>query len=260
MKKTELQKIAIKAARAAGAIHKKHFNTSLSVRTKGHTFDLVTVADIESEKAIVRAIRGAFPDHNIMAEEQEYDITASPYTWVVDPLDGTNNFASGMPFFCASVAVCKNGEPLAAAIYDIHRDELFSAVKNRGAYLNGKRIHVSRIRQLKRALLITGFYYDRGRLMKKNLSHIEIFLKKGILGIRRLGAAALDLCYIASGRAAGFWEFELNPWDYAAGLLIIKEAGGAVTDRYGASLSLEKSFVVASNKTLHKQIISVVSH
>jgi len=251
--------IAILAAKKAGRVHKKYFSTNIKVETKGKSFDLLTIADIEAERVAVSAIKKYFPRHNFFAEENKYKKTNSEYTWIIDPLDGTNNFSSGLPIFCVSVALAKDNEVIVGAIYDVMRNELFYAQKNKGAYLNGKRIRVSKTASLKKSLLITGFYYDRGSEMIDNLNSIKRFFFKRILGLRRLGAAALDLCYVACGRVSGFWEFKLSPWDFAAGMLLVQEAGGRVTNRSGKIVSLFKpSFIVASNNRIHKKMLEVI--
>jgi len=251
--------LAIRAAREAGKIHLKYFHTEIAIEEKSSSFDLLTVADIESEKAIVSAIKNNFSDHNILAEEAKYEKTDSEFTWIIDPLDGTNNFASGLPIFCVSIALAKANELIAGVVYDPTRDELFCAQKGEGAFLNGKPIHVTQQADLTQALLITGFYYDRGKEMKKTLDDIQKFFKCRIVGLRRLGAAALDLCYVASGRASGFWEFILSPWDFAAGKLLIEEAGGKVTNKEGQDFSIYKpSFVVASNGKIHASMLSIL--
>lgn len=250
-----------KAAKLAGTIHLKYFQKKLKIRYKGNSFDLVTAADIESEKAAVRLIRKYYPGHNILAEENKYRLTPSPYTWIIDPLDGTNNFSSGLPIFCVSIALAYKDEVIMGAVYDATRDELFYAAKGKGAYLNGKKISVNSVNTLKKAIIITGFYYDRGAKMLQTIEAMKRFLVKKVIGIRRLGAAALDLCYVASGRAAGFWEFELSPWDFAAGKLFIEEAGGKVTGRKGEEVYIyKKHFIVASNKNIHSQMLSVINH
>lgn len=250
---------AVRAARRAGGIHKKYFQKGFKVRTKSSSFDLLTVADTEAEKAVVSLIKSRFPEHNFLAEEYRYEKTGSEYTWIIDPLDGTNNFACGLPIFCASVALARKDKVIAGAIYDVTRDELFYAAKGKGAFLNAKPIRVNSAATLRQAMLITGFYYDRGREMAKSLETIKRFLFRRILGLRRLGAAALDLCYVASGRAAGFWEFELSPWDFAAGKLIVEEAGGRVTGKNGEQVPLDrKHFIVASNGKIHRQMLAVI--
>jgi myo-inositol-1(or 4)-monophosphatase len=252
--------IAIDAARKAGSVHRKYFNRDKKVRAKSASFDLVTIADIEAEKAAVTLIRKTCPDHNFLAEENKYPRQDSDYTWVIDPLDGTNNFANNLPFFCASVGLVHKNQVVAGAVYDVSRDELFYAQKGKEAFLNRRRIHASSAATLKEALLITGFYYDRGHHMIETLDQIKRFHFNNFIGIRRFGAAALDLCYVASGRAAGFWEFMLNPWDFVAGKLILEEAGGKVTGRNNERVPLlEKSYIVASNTKIHKAMLKVIN-
>ncbi|MFH1355446.1 MAG: inositol monophosphatase family protein [Candidatus Omnitrophota bacterium] len=252
--------VAIRAAKEAGKIHKKYFQRNLRIKTKSTSFDLLTVADTESEKAVVALIKKYFPEHNILAEEYKYPRTKSPHTWIIDPLDGTNNFASGLPIFCVSVALKHDDQIIVGAIYDVTRNELFYAEKYKGAFLNGKRIRVNPARNLKESLLITGFYYSRGWNMLQTLQIIKRFFFAHIRGLRRLGAAALDLCYVACGRVSGFWEFELSPWDYAAGKLLVEEAGGRITDKSGNKLPLtEKSFVVASNSKIHSRMLTIIN-
>jgi myo-inositol-1(or 4)-monophosphatase len=258
MDKEKYIEVAISAAKEAGKVHKKYFNRNVQAKEKTASFDLVTVADLEAEKAIVSVVRKYFPGHNFLAEENKYEETGSEYTWVIDPLDGTNNFACGLPIFCVSIAIARNKEVCAGVIYDPTRDELFYARKHHGAFLNGKRIRVSSAKKLTESLLTTGFYYDRGKDMIENLEKIKQFFLKDIVGIRRLGAAALDLSYVACGRISGFWEFTLSPWDFAAGKLLVEEAGGKVTGRYGQAVSLEKCFIVASNGKIHDTMLEIL--
>jgi myo-inositol-1(or 4)-monophosphatase len=251
--------LAKQAAKQAGRIHLKYFQTDIEIETKSSPFDLLTVADIESEKAIVAMIKEHYPEHNFLAEEAKYEKTDSEFTWIIDPLDGTNNFASCLPIFGSSIALAKNGELLLGVVYDPTRDELFWGEKAKGAFLNQKPIKVSSKAKLEESLLVTGFYYDRDKQMKDTLANIQKFFAKPILGLRRLGAASLDLCYIASGRASGFWEFELSPWDFAAGKLLIEEAGGKVTDKSGNKVNLyDTSYIVASNSRIHEAMLSVL--
>jgi myo-inositol-1(or 4)-monophosphatase len=253
----ELAKLA---ALRAGKVHKKYFCHNPSVKTKSSTFDLLTIADTEAEKTVVSLIKKYYPQHNFLAEEFRYRKTDSEYTWIIDPLDGTNNFASGLPIFCASVALKFKNEIIAGAVYDMTRNELFYAQKHQGSFLNGKRISVNSASELKESLLITGIYYDRGKKMEQTLDTIKNFLYQHVLDVRRLGAAALDLCYVACGRAAGFWEFELSPWDFAAGKLIVEEAGGMVTGSSEEAVPLTKKyFIVASNAKIHRKMLSIIS-
>jgi len=251
--------LAIKAALAAGAIHLKYFNKDIKINTKSSHHDRVTIADLESEKKIVNIIKEKYPDHNFLAEENIYEKTGSEYTWIIDPLDGTNNFSKNMPIFCVSIALAKKEEIILGVIYNPINKELFTAKKGKGAYLNKKRIHVTSSKDLKDSLMITGFYYDRGEPMLKTLVNIKKFLLKKILGIRRLGSAALDLANIACGRADGFWEWYLSPWDFAAGILLVEEAGGKVTTKAGEKIKIKPSYVVASNGLIHKKMLEVLN-
>jgi myo-inositol-1(or 4)-monophosphatase len=251
--------VAILAAKEAGKIHKKYFNKDFKIKRKSKSFELVTVADIESEKKIVSIIRDHFKDHNFLCEEKKYKKTKSEYTWIIDPLDGTNNFSFGLPVFSVSIALAKGDEVRAGVVYNVISNELFYAEKDKGAFLNNKKISVSKVDKLKEALFVTGFYYHRGNKMVENLETIKKFFQKNIIGLRRFGSAALDLCYVACGRITGFWEFELNPWDFAAGKLIVEEAGGKVTGRYGEKTGLDNSFIVAANNKIHNKMVKIIN-
>lgn len=254
-----LLETAKNAAVSAGRIHAEYFESGMEIGEKSGSNDLVTNADYESEAKIVEVIRESFPGHNILAEEAKYEDKVSGYTWIVDPLDGTNNFASGIPIFCSSVAVAFNGGLIAGAIYDVTRDELFYAGKNMGACLNGRKISVSQAETLKESILATGFFYDRGPNMRETLRNIEKFFVADVRGVRRLGAAAIDLAWVAAGRFTGFWEFSLQPWDFAAGKLIVEEAGGLVSGLHGEELPLEKHYVVASNRRIHEVVLALLN-
>jgi myo-inositol-1(or 4)-monophosphatase len=255
---TNFLETALGAAETARSILYRSFRAPLEIKTKSTHFDLVTAADIECEKKVVEKIRDSFPEHNILAEEHAYGETNSPFTWVIDPLDGTNNFAHRLPHYSVSIALAYKGEAVLGVVLDPERDELFQAVKGKGAALNGAPLTVTNAKTLRESLLITGFYYDRGSKMRESLGKIEEFLSLGIIDIRRLGSAALDLCYVASGRADGYFEFMLNPWDFAAGKLILEEAGGTVTDRDGKPFGIAASYVVASNGLIHAQMLEVL--
>jgi myo-inositol-1(or 4)-monophosphatase len=253
--------VAKLAAKEAGKVHKRYFEGDIQTEEKSSSFDLVTAADLQAERTVVSIIKEHFPEHNFLAEEQSYAKTGSEYTWIIDPLDGTNNFSCRLPIFCASIALAHKDEVEVGAIYDVSRDELFYAQKGQGAYLNGKKIEVSPTDTLQKSLLITGFYYDRGQEMLNTLEAIKRFFLRRIMGLRRLGAAALDLCYVSCGRASGFWEFELNPWDFAAGKLLVEEAGGKVTGQHGEKVDIwRKSYIVASNGKIHTPILDVLSN
>lgn len=253
--------IAKEAALCAGRVHKKYFKRDIRIKRKSSSFDLLTVADTESEDSAVSLIRRYSPGDNFIAEEKSYKKTGSKLTWIIDPLDGTTNFVCGLPIFCSSVALAFEDEIIAGAVYDVTRDELFYAAKNTGAYLNGKKISVSRVSDLRQALMITGFYYSRGKEMVQTLEAIKKFHFKHIRGLRRLGAAALDLCYIACGRASGFWEFQLSPWDYAAGKILIEEAGGVVSGKRGQEVPFaKKHYIIASStRKLHRKMLEVIN-
>jgi myo-inositol-1(or 4)-monophosphatase len=255
----EFLKIAQKAALTAGEVQRANFHKNLDITEKQDSVELMSKVDLKSEQVIVDTIRSRFKDHNILSEETHYDHTLSPYTWVIDPLDGTTNYLFGLPLFSVSIALIQETRLIVGVVYSVILNEMFTAVVNQGAFLNGAPIKTSTVRSLQEALLITGFYYDRGQQMRKNLKVIDDFFQCPVKGIRRFGSAALDLCYIAAGRASGFWEHTLNPWDFAAGVLLVKEAGGIVTDHRGEAVPLqEKSFIVASGPPVHGPMLDVI--
>ena len=252
---------AEKAARKAGRIHLANLGKSVNVRAKNDSFDLVTESDFQAEKEIISLIRSEFPDHGFLAEENTYEKVPSDYRWIIDPLDGTNNFAFGIPFFAVSVALYKSDTPVSAAVFLPYMDEMFTAEAGMGAYCNGKRIRSSNVESFEKAVLTTGFYYDRGKAVTDNLERIRRFFEKHIVGIRRTGAAAMDLCYTACGRFTGFWEFRLSPWDFAAGRLIIEQAGGSITDFEGRSLpaDTESPVLAAGCENLRRRMQDVLN-
>jgi len=249
--------IAEKAARAGGDILKEYLVQPKEIEFKGEV-DLVTVADRLSEDAIVGIISRAFPDHQILAEERTPKSSSSRYRWVIDPLDGTTNYAHGFPCFAISIAVEEAGRIVVGLVYDPLRDECFTAIKGQGAYLNGRAIRVSSIDKLDRALLATGFPYDRRKFVDDYLKPFRDFLIYA-QEIRRPGAAAIDLCYLAAGRIDGFWEYKLHPWDVAAGSLMVTEAGGRVTDFSGHDYSIYGQETLASNGKIHEEMIQVLN-
>lgn len=232
MEPSEILVAAEEAAREAGRGLLELVGTSLDVRRKG-AVDLVTRADRASEERILRLVRERFPDHSILAEEGggEAAPAGGPFLWVIDPLDGTTNFAHGLPIWSVSIGVLHEGRPVVGVVYDPTREECFTAVRGRGAHCNGRALRVSSAAELDEALLITGFPYDIRTSPVNNLDHFEHFMLRA-RAVRRLGSAALDLCYVAAGRFDGFWELKLHPWDVAAGALIVEEAGGEVS-RFG---------------------------
>lgn len=252
----DYQQVAIVAARIAGKYQKSRFASSLEIEMKGDK-DLVTEVDRESERLIVEHLLSHFPDHNIVAEEGEYSQSSSPYRWIIDPVDGTTNYAHGYPWFCSSIALEREGEQLVGVIYNPVYDELFTATKGGGAYLNDSRLSVSGRSPLKNALLGTGFPYDCASDPANNFAHFIAF-QKSARGIRRAGAAALDLAYVAAGRLDGFWELKLKPWDVAAGVLLIREAGGVVTTFDGSSYDVFNGRIVASNGLIHDEMVTML--
>jgi myo-inositol-1(or 4)-monophosphatase len=248
--------IAVAAARAAGAIQLRNIDADLGIDTKSNDSDLVTRVDKECEALIRERILTAFPDHAILGEEGG-NVGTSTHQWIVDPLDGTVNYAHGFPFFCVSIGLEVSGERVVGVVYDPNRDELFHAMKGSGAFLNGKALHVSGVAQLGgRAMLATGFPYDPDAALEA----LEVFKKFLGLGlpVRRPGAAAIDLCYVACGRIDGFFEYKLNAWDCAAAILIIEEAGGSVTNFAGGPYHYEDKKIVASNALLHDAMLEVI--
>ena len=239
-------------AREAGALLMGYFQRRVKVEYKGDV-DLVTEADRASEALITRRIRERWPGHNILGEEGTRTEQGSEYRWYVDPLDGTTNFAHGFPVFCVSLGLEHNGERVAAVIFDPTRDEMFTAEKGAGGFLNGQPIHVSAISNLAECLLATGFPSHKRHKNPNIFFYHQITLKTH--GVRRAGSAALDLCDVACGRFDGFWEFNLNPWDTAAGVLMVEEAGGRVTRFDGQPFRIDSKETLASNGLLHDALL-----
>jgi myo-inositol-1(or 4)-monophosphatase len=252
-----IERAAIRAARAAGRIHLRRF-THTSIANKSNPVDLVTEADRESEAAVIDVIQRTFPTHSILAEESGGSIESGEHRWIIDPLDGTTNFAHGFPQFCVSIAYERRGKLQVGIIYDAFKRELFSARRGKGAYLNGKPIRVTRIPVLASALLATGFAYDRRERRRFYLAFWEAFMMR-THGVRRTGSAALDLAWVSCGRVDGFWEFGLKQWDVAAGSLIVQEAGGHVSNIDGSRLDLGGGQIIASNGRLHEQMIETIA-
>jgi myo-inositol-1(or 4)-monophosphatase len=245
-------------ARQAGALLMNYFHQHLKIEYKGDA-DLVTAADRAAEVLIRDRIRAQWPTHDVLGEEQGLSDQGSDYRWYIDPLDGTTNFAHGYPVFCVSMGLehrssGKPGTRIAAVIYDPTRDELFTAEQGRGAWLNGEAIHVSKPATLKESLLGTGFPSHKRHKNPNIYFYHQITLHTH--GVRRAGSAALDLCNVASGRFDGFWEFNLNPWDTAAGVLIVEEAGGKVTRFDGSPFELNSRETVATNGLLHQELLA----
>lgn len=252
----EIHNFAVGTATAAGKILLDKSRTRHKISLKGRV-DLVTDADLASEKYILNAIVKRFPDHSILAEEGSSVDNGSDFKWVIDPLDGTTNFAHNFPFYCVSIGCEYRGEVIIGAIFDPERDEMFEAIKSGGARLNGKIIKVTNQSRLERSLLATGFPYDIGTSSEDNLKYFRRFIKRA-RAIRRAGSAALDLAYLACGRFDGFWELKLHPWDTAAGVLIVREAGGRVTAFDGSRYSIYDKYLLASNGRIHSQMKDIL--
>ncbi len=249
-------RVARQTALAAGEILRRGRQRQQSFTLKGRV-DLVTKYDLQSEKLIIDRITTSFPDHAILAEERGENHKSSAYRWVIDPLDGTTNFAHGYPAFCVSIGLEVDGRVVLGVVYDPVHDELFHAVRGRGAFVNRRRIQVSEQKVLSRSLLATGFPYDIAESKIDNLDNFARMYKVA-QGIRRGGSAALDLCYLACGRFDGFWELKLHAWDVAAGTVIIEEAGGRVTDFHGRLFSIFDQNLLASNGHIHGQMQKIL--
>ena len=247
----------MEAVLRAGALQKARYgDPTLIVEHKG-AIDLVTEVDRSCERAILEVLRARFPDHDVVTEESHIERTGSRYVWFVDPLDGTTNFAHAYPFFCSSVALTVDGEVVAGAVYDCVKEELFSAERGGGAHLNGRRLKVTGRDELLASLLVTGFPYDLRDDLANKLRVFNRFMGEA-RAIRRDGAAALDLSYVAAGRVDGFWEELLQPWDLMAGKLMVEEAGGVVSRFDGTAIGLRADEIVAANPPLHARMLAVL--
>ena len=248
---------AIEAVLRAGQIQLAHVGTDLQVRKKGK-IDLVTEVDLACERMFRDLVAARFPGHQVIAEELGgVEPVRASHCWIFDPLDGTTNYAHGLPIFCSSLALEVEGEAIVAAVYDASRRELFTATKGGGAYLNGVPLAVSTFDTLVDSLLVTGFSYGVHEHRKRLVSLFEAFLGQA-QAVRRLGSAALDLCYVAAGRFEGFWEEHLKPWDTAAGALLVREAGGRVTGLDGGPFDPRHGHLVASNGAVHDAMLEVI--
>lgn len=257
----KISKAACEIARKAGQTLIKHYlirtRKRLKIEFKGDSTNLVTDVDKKVEKQIAQFIESNFPEHGILSEEGISCRPSSKYLWIVDPLDGTTNFAHGYPHFSISIGIERDGEVIIAVVYDPLRDELFFAMKGLGARLNGRRIHVSNEKELDKSLLLTGFPYDIRVSYENNLNLWNAFVLK-CQAVRRDGSAALNLAYVAAGRADGFWEIKLKPWDTAAGSLLVMEAGGTVTDFVNRPVDIFGKEIVASNGKIHSQMLECI--
>ncbi len=247
---------AQRAARAAGAVIGRYWRDGVAMRGK-QSYNLVSDADLEAEQAVVAVIRERFPESAILGEEAHAGDVSAEHLWIVDPLDGTNNFAHHVPHFAVSVAYYHRGQPACGVIYEPLQETMYVAERGQGAFRNGERVRVAASERLDEVLVGVGFYYDRGHIMEATLAAIGDFFRQQIHGIRRFGAASLDLCYVGMGLFGAFFEFELSPWDFAAGRLFVEEAGGQVTNCRGEPLEIAKSSILASNGKIHEQALAI---
>ena len=251
--------VAVEAALRAGDMLQTRFGRKQKVRYKG-IVDLVTEMDHRSQNVILRHLKRHFPAHGFLSEEMPAAPVASDCLWIIDPLDGTTNYAHGFPIYSVSIAFMVQDEIVAGAVYCPTLRELFTAERGQGARLNGKRLRVSTVSRLDRALLATGFPYDIRTTRDNNISYFTRFIRAA-QAVRRAGSAALDLCYLAAGRFDGFWEIKLKSWDIAAGMLMVAEAGGVLTDFAGDPLDPHRpTRVVASNGRIHRAMLDILSH
>lgn len=257
MKTAHFKKIAVNAALKAGKYIKKNIGRVRQVRYKSE-INVVTEVDKKAEAIIVGAIGRSFPCHDFLAEEKKYKSKKSDFKWIIDPLDGTTNFLHTFPVFCVSIALTYKDDILLGVVYDPTRDELFHAEKSRGAFLNGKRIRVSKIRDIGKAIVATGFAYNVRKSRNSNIRNFTKILRTA-QAVRRPGSAALDLCYVACGRFDGFWEYYLHAWDTAAAARIVEEAGGKITKLDGKEFSIYGKETLASNSKIHAQMIQTLS-
>lgn len=254
---TELE-IARTAARRAGDVLMDFWQRGFTSREKTNA-GFVTDADLAAERVIVETIRRERPDHAILGEEEHAADLAAEHLWVVDPLDGTTNYAHRLPHFAVSIAYYHRGQAQCGVIWNPARDDWYETTRGGGAWHNGERVHVSNATRLDQVLVGVGFYYDRGAMMEATLAAVGDLFRQQIHGIRRFGTAALDLCHVACGIYGGYFEYQLSPWDFAAGRLFLEEAGGMVTTCLGESLPLARTHLLASNGPLHAAILEIVA-
>jgi myo-inositol-1(or 4)-monophosphatase len=254
--------LASEAAREAGALQKKSLGKVKNIEFKGD-INLVTEVDKACEKLIIEKIQKAYPDHDILAEESGVSgsqslASGADIRWIIDPLDGTTNYAHTYPFFCVSIGIERQGKLTAGIVYDPIADELFTAIRGQGAFLNGNPIAVSKNETLKRSLVCTGFAYNVHEAEVDNLDHFTNFIKTA-QAVRRDGTAALDICYVACGRYDGFWEMSLWPWDMAAAVVILEEAGGTVSMFRGTPFDVYGHEILSSNGLIHEEMIKTLA-
>ncbi len=249
----------IKIAKEAGAVVKEGFGTNFNIEYKTNESNLVTAIDKASEKLITEFIKKSYPSHGILAEEGGEIKSTSEYVWVVDPIDGTTNFAHGLPIFSVSIGVQKKGKTIAGVVYDVMNDIVYSTELGGGSFANGKKLSVNKNDKLSHAVLVTGFPYNIADNPENALEKFSA-LTKASRAVRRLGSAAIDLCYVARGVFDGFWEVQLHPWDMCAGKLIVEEAGGLVTDFKGKDIDIFSQKILATNGKIHNVMIEFLEN
>lgn len=252
----ESLKVAEEASRMAGEMLRRHIDSSREIVYKG-AVNLVTNFDRRSQEVIFSHLSSRFPDHDFLAEEDLCEQRGSEFRWIIDPIDGTTNYAHNFPIFCVSIALEWKSNIVCGVIHDPMRGEMFSAISGKGSVMNGHRIQISATGDLDKSLLATGFPYDIRESEVNNIDHFVNFATRA-QAIRRCGSAALDLCYVACGRFDGFWELKLSPWDVAAGVLIVEESGGRVSDFHGEKASIYGKDLLASNGLIHEQMIQIL--
>ena len=245
--------VAVEAAIAASHIIMEALEKPRVANHKGKT-DLVTETDLHSENIIKSIIRASYPDHDLLAEESEKESSQSDFLWIIDPLDGTTNFVHGYPSFAVSIGLFFQNKPLIAVVLELPNTKLYTAIKDEGAWCEGQPFTCSQTDSIEKSLLLTGFGYEHGELWERNMALFKGFTDKSH-GVRRLGAAAVDLCHVASGKVDGFWEFDLKPWDSAAGILIAQEAGCVVSQMDGSDYSIYDNNILVANPNIHREMI-----
>jgi myo-inositol-1(or 4)-monophosphatase len=254
----DMKKTLVEASLAAGAVIKSYFHGVFKIDSKDGKNNLVTEVDNHAEKVIIDIIKRDFPQHSIISEEIGEMLQDSEYQWIIDPIDGTVNFAHGIPICCVSIGLRFDGKMLMGVVYNPMMDEFFFAERGKGAYLNDQPIHVSKKEDFKTACLVTGFPYKWPETKEHPIKVFERMILQG-LPVRRLGSAAIDLCWVACGRFDGFWEYNLNSWDVAAGYLIVREAGGRISNFDGTETTIFEKETLATNGLIHEQMLKVIN-
>ena len=254
IKNEEILEVAVEASLAASDIIMEAAHNPLIKKVKKSDSDLVTRTDLESEKIIMNFIIKNFPGHSILAEESDQKDNNSDYLWVIDPLDGTTNFVHGYPSFSVSIGVFYKKNPVVGVVLEMPHVKLYTAIVNNGSWCEGNKIQSSKIENIKDSLLVTGFGYQHGDLWEKNMDLFKILTDK-CHGVRRLGSASIDICHVATGQVDGFWEYDLSPWDSAAGILIAKEAGCIVSQLNGMEYNIFNNNILVTNGIIHKEMV-----